>query len=92
MGIVALGACAGGAFFFVRHRKRKAIEEEHRREQAISSFGKSGTIKSESSAADSRLDPTVMYRRQSDGSIADEMDFTRRVLKVGRTAMLTLIL
>lgn len=81
VGIVAIAAIAGGAFFYVRHRKRKAIEADHQRQQTINSF-QSGTIKSERSGTDSRLDPAIQYRRQSDGSIADETDFSRRVLKV----------
>lgn len=91
IGVLVICALVGGGIFFIRHRKRKAVEEEYRRNQAISSFvtgdkphGKSG------SASDQRLDPSLHHRRQSDGSIADEMDFSRRILQVSHYCTLSL--
>ncbi|KKY26893.1 putative wsc domain containing protein [Phaeomoniella chlamydospora] len=81
VGIVAIAAIAGGVFFYMRHKKRKAIEQDFQRQQSMNQFT-SGTVKSERSTTDSRLDPAIQYRRQSDGSIADDTDFSRRVLKV----------
>ncbi|KAH9905732.1 hypothetical protein F4778DRAFT_677275 [Xylariomycetidae sp. FL2044] len=85
VGVVAIAGIAGGAFFFVRRRRNAEIEEEHRRNAAVNAFisgggkppGSSGGL----SMADSRLDP-VMNRRMSDGSIADNQDYSRRILRV----------
>ncbi|KAH7382885.1 WSC domain-containing protein [Cadophora sp. MPI-SDFR-AT-0126] len=87
VGVVAIAAIAGGAFLFIRNRKRKAIEEEYKRNAAVSSFIAGGKPPSSSGGAssfnDMRLDPAVMaQRRMSDGSIADNQDYSRRILKV----------
>jgi cell wall integrity and stress response component len=84
VGVVVLFALIGGGIFFIRHRKRKAVEEEYRRNQAINSFVTSDKPASKGgSISDQRLDPSILHhRRQSDGSIADEMDFSRRILQV----------
>ncbi|KAM0805733.1 hypothetical protein BDR22DRAFT_884700 [Usnea florida] len=82
VGIVALSAIAGGILFFLRNRKRRAVEEEYRR-NLVSGFGAKPPTSSAGSMSDSRLEPSVMMqRRQSDGSIADNQDYTRRILKV----------
>ncbi|POS83042.1 hypothetical protein EPUL_006076, partial [Erysiphe pulchra] len=80
VGLLAFAAIAGGLVLYLRNQKRRAIEEEHRQAAAVNSFidgGKySGTI------PDTRLDPTVIAsRRMSDGSIADNQDYSRRILK-----------
>jgi cell wall integrity and stress response component len=84
VGIIAISAIVGGIYFFLRQRKRRAVEEEFRRNAAVNSFV-GGKAKSEvSSTNDQRLDPSVIFaRRQSIGSIADERDFSRRILQVG---------
>ena len=84
VGAIVLCALLGGGFFFIRHRNRKAVEEEYRRNQAINSFVTSDKPHSKGgSISDQRLDPSLVHhRRQSDGSIADEMDFSRRILQV----------
>lgn len=85
VGVVAITAMAGGAFLFMRARKRREIEEEHRRNAAVNSFVQGGKPQSSggSSFADTRLDQSVMaQRRMSDGSIADNQDYSRRILKV----------
>jgi cell wall integrity and stress response component len=64
------------------------VEEEYRRNAAVSSFiagnDKHPTHSSggASSFADLRLDPVMAQRRMSDGSIADNQDYSRRILKV----------
>ena len=85
VGIIGLCAILGAGFFFIRHRKRKAVEEEYRRNQAIDGFATGDKPQSKGgSMSDQRLDPSLVHhRRQSDGSIADEMDFSRRILQVG---------
>ena len=82
VGIVALSAIAGGIFFFLRNRKRRAVEEEYRRNVA-GGYGAKPPASSAGSVSDARLEPSVMMqRRQSDGSIADNQDYSRRILKV----------
>ena len=82
VGIVALSAIAGGIFFFLRNRKRRAVEEEYRRNVA-GDYGAKPPTSSAGSVSDARLEPSVMMqRRQSDGSIADNQDYSRRILKV----------
>lgn len=79
VGVVAACAIAGGLFFFLRNRKRRAIEEEFHRNST-------NTLATNSNMSDARLEPSVMMqRRQSDGSIADNRDYSRRILKVSWT-------
>ncbi|KAK2737245.1 hypothetical protein FQN57_000412 [Myotisia sp. PD_48] len=84
VGVVALAGIIGGVFFFMKYKKRREVVEEYRRNATISSFVSGGKGYSEGSAAsDARLDPSIMsQRRQSNGSIADDQDFSRRILKV----------
>lgn len=82
VGIVVLSAVAGGIIFFLRNRKRRAVEEEYHRNVAGGYDAKLPTS-SAGSVSDARLEPSVMMqRRQSDGSIADNQDYSRRILKV----------
>jgi len=85
VGVVAIAAAAGGLWFFMRRRRNTEIEEEHRRNAAVNAFisgskppGSSGSI----SMTDSRLDPVMAHRRLSDGSIADNEDYSRKILRV----------
>ncbi|KIW76532.1 hypothetical protein Z517_11278 [Fonsecaea pedrosoi CBS 271.37] len=81
VGVVGLSAIIGGVLLFLRRRRNREIEEEHRRNAAVNSFVSSG--KSDKSSTDQRLDPSIYsHRRQSIGSIADERDFSRRILQV----------
>lgn len=87
VGVVVIAAAAGGIFLYLRHRRRRAVEEEYRRNAAVSSFVNGGkqppSSAGGSSFTDIRLDPSVMaQRRMSDGSIADNQDYSRRILKV----------
>lgn len=86
--VVFAAAVAGGAFLFIRRRRNRQVEEEYRRNAAVSEFAAGGKTHnsdnaSYSSFSDNRLDPSVMaQRRMSDGSIADNQDYSRRILKV----------
>ena len=81
--VVAVLVIVGGLFFFMRHRKNTAIENERRRHQMMTNLVAGEKPGSSYSMADSRLDQGVMFqRRQSDGSIADNEDYSRRILKV----------
>ena len=58
------------------------MEEEYRRNVA-GGYGAKPPTSSAGSVSDARLEPSVMMqRRQSDGSIADNQDYSRRILKV----------
>jgi len=80
VGVIALAAIAGGVLLYLRRKRNRNIEEEHRRNAAVSSIIGSKSDKS----PDARLDPSIFSRdpRQSIGSIADERDFSRRILQV----------
>ena len=89
-GLVILGAAFGGLFWYLKKKRNQEIEEEHRRNAAVSAFingsnpsdSSDGTI----SMTDSRLDPVMAQRRLSDGSIADNQDYSRKILRVRLTS------
>lgn len=82
VGVVVLAAVVAGVILFLRHKRRRDLEEEHRRRDAVNSFVGGKLHTSNSSMTDSRLDPEFMNRRASNGSIADNEDYSRRILKV----------
>ena len=82
VGVIAVAAIVGGMILFLKRRRNKAIEGEHRRNAAVSSFV-NGSKSETSSTTDARLDPKAFSNRpQSIGSIADERDFSRKILQV----------
>ena len=84
VGVIVLCALAGGLFYFLRNRKRRAAEEQYKSNDANPfETEENRPPPSSCSMSDSRLEPSVMMqRRQSDGSIADNHDYSRRILKV----------
>lgn len=85
VGVVVILALVGGGFFFMRRRRNQSIEEEHRRNAAVNSFIAGAKPPSSSgglSMTDSRMDPGLATRRMSDGSIADNHDYSRKILRV----------
>ena len=85
VGVLAIAAIVGGLILFMKQRRRKAVEEEYRQNAATAEFLRQKSGKSETgSTTDNRLDQTATFthRRQSIGSIADENDFSRRILQV----------
>jgi cell wall integrity and stress response component len=89
VGVVAIAAIIGGVWFFLRRRRQQQAEDDYRRNAAnVNSFVNGGKT-SASSMNDSRLDPSFVDRRQSNGSIADNEDYSRRILKVCFTIGLT---
>ncbi|CAD6451482.1 d3a998fd-2dce-4e0b-a0ca-bbd7b38cde67 [Sclerotinia trifoliorum] len=84
VGVLVAAAIAGGIFIVMRNKKRREVEEEYRRNAAVNNFVTGGKVpvSSGGSFTDTRLDPTLANRRMSDGSIADNQDYSRRILKV----------
>lgn len=84
-GIVVVAGVCFGLWFYMRRKRNNEIEEEYRRNAAVNAFisgskppSSSGSI----SMTDSRLDPVMAHRRMSDGSIADNEDYSRKILRV----------
>lgn len=80
--VVAIAAAAVGVWMYMKKKKNREIEEEHRRNAAVNSFMSKGPSSSNTSITDARLDPVMAQRRMSDGSIADNQDYSRRILRV----------
>jgi len=75
VGVLVAIAIGVGAFLYIRKQRRQKVEEEYRRSLAVREYQKKPE-------ADLRLDPVMLQRRMSDGSIADNQDYSRRILKV----------
>ncbi|KAH9880049.1 hypothetical protein J1614_002074 [Plenodomus biglobosus] len=84
VGVIGLAGVCFGVWFLLRRRRQKQAEEDYRRNAAnVNAFVNGGKLHtSNSSMNDSRLDPSFVDRRQSNGSIADNEDYSRRILKV----------
>ncbi|KAI5361373.1 Putative carbohydrate-binding WSC [Septoria linicola] len=87
VGVVALAAAIGGLFFWMRHKKRKEAEEEYKQRTAVSDFMRGANERKPPSTgyshmSDTRLDPESGARRNSVGSLADNQDYSRRILRV----------
>ncbi|KAF2429499.1 hypothetical protein EJ08DRAFT_273234 [Tothia fuscella] len=83
VGIIAIAGLVLGVWFFLRHKRRRDAEEEYKRQAAVNQFVTGGkSHHSNSSMNDSRLEPDILQRRESNGSIADNQDYSRRILKV----------
>lgn len=79
--ILVVAGIAGGIFFYKKKKRNQEMEDDHRRNVAINSFVNGSRVPS-SSGTDSRLDPVMAQRRMSDGSIADNQDYSRKILRV----------
>lgn len=80
VGVCGAAAIAGGAFFYYRSKKQK---EENGFHGATGGYGHD----SQPPMSDSRFDGNFMaQRRQSNGSIDDDHDFSRRILQVSVVA------
>lgn len=86
VGVLAVAAIAAGLFFFMRHRRKQQADVERKSEAATFAAAAAPPripATRKSSGPDSRIDPDAMaQRRLSDGSIADNEDYSRRILKV----------
>lgn len=87
VGVIALIAICVGIFLFLRHKRRKEAEDEYKRSTAVNDFMRQKPPQTaQSNMSDSRLDPeAMMARRTSIGSIADNQDYSRRILRVSCT-------
>jgi cell wall integrity and stress response component len=86
VGVVAAGAIIAGLIFWIRHKKKQEEDDSYKKTQ-VSSFMNGGReLKPPPTAysqmSDSRLDPEAGGRRNSSGSIADDQDYSRRILRV----------
>ncbi|KKK13761.1 hypothetical protein P175DRAFT_0535113 [Aspergillus ochraceoroseus IBT 24754] len=80
VGVVGLCAMIGAGFFLWRFKTRHPADQRFRDVNNAESFGKP---MSQDSMSDSRFDGDFMaQRRQSNGSIDDDRDFSRRILQV----------
>jgi cell wall integrity and stress response component len=91
VGVVAIVGIIAGVLFFLRYKRRRDAEEEYKRQAAVNAFVNGGKgHNSTPSLNDSRLDPELLgHRRESTGTIADNQDYSRRILKVRRYTHLT---
>ena len=81
VGIVALAAIIGGSVYYVKRRNRESQSNGHRRNTSLNAFTPGAGIRRQ--VSDSRLDPAMVEKRRSGGSVfADNVDYSRRILKV----------
>lgn len=80
IGVVGFAAIVGAGFFLWRFKKRHPADQRIREMGNVEQFGKP---MSRDSMSDFRFDGDYMaQRRQSNGSIDDDRDFSRRILQV----------
>lgn len=83
VGVLAIAGIGIGMFLLMKKRRREKVEEEYRKSAAAREF-------SRKPEQDHRLDPVMIQRRDSVGSIADNQDYSRRILKVSVPPILKL--
>ncbi|KAH9829791.1 cell wall integrity and stress response component 1-like [Teratosphaeria destructans] len=81
VGVMAAAAIIAAIFFWIRHKKKQEADAGYRPGQDY----KGGELRPPPTAysqmSDARLDPEA-GRRNSSGSIADDQDYSRRILRV----------
>ena len=82
--ILILAAIGGGAFFYVRRRQRT----EYHKQYEGSNFGSSPGSLNRPFGVDQRLEPGMVQKRESVGSLADEQDYSRKILRVAPNSRL----
>nr|OQO16712.1 hypothetical protein B0A51_14971 [Rachicladosporium sp. CCFEE 5018] len=89
VGVIAIAAICIGAFLLMRRRQRRQAEDEYKRAMQVNAFmGRSGNEgkapgTAYSNMSDQRLDAEAAAgRRNSSGSIADNQDYSRKILRV----------
>jgi cell wall integrity and stress response component len=68
---------AAGAFFVMRRRRRRVYQKQYEGSNFGSSPGTLGPY-----GTDQRLEPGMVQKRVSVGSLADEQDYSRKILRV----------
>jgi cell wall integrity and stress response component len=77
IGILALIAIGAAITFFVRRRR-----DEYQRQYDPSNLGSSPGSLNRPFGTDQRLEPQMLQKRESVGSLADENDYSRKILRV----------
>jgi len=77
IGVLALIGIGAAAFFFIRRRRR----DDYQKQYEGSGFGSSPGSLNRPFGTDQRLEPQ-MLKRESVGSLADEHDYSRKILRV----------
>ena len=80
VGVVLLAALAGGAFVFFRRKQQRDMQEFKRQNDVAAFTGAASNDRPQMWAPDTRLD--TAGNRNSNGSIADNADYSRRILQV----------
>lgn len=81
VGIVVLAAIIGGSVYYVQRKNRESHFNGHRRNTSLNAFTPGAGMRRQ--VSDSRLDPAMVEKRRSGGSVfADNVDYSRRILKV----------
>jgi cell wall integrity and stress response component len=75
--VLLIVAGAAGAFFYMRRRRQEAY---HKYEG--SNFGSSPGSLNRPFGVDQRLEPGMVQKRESAGSLSDEQDYSRKILRV----------
>jgi len=78
IGILALIAIGAAVFFVVRRRRR----DEYQRQYDPSNLSSSPGSLNRPFGTDQRLEPQMLQKRESVGSLADENDYSRKILRV----------
>jgi len=79
--ILVLAGIGAGAFFYVRRRRKT----EYQKQYEGSSYGSSPGSQNRPFGVDQRLEPGMVQKRESVGSLADEQDYSRKILRVPST-------
>jgi cell wall integrity and stress response component len=77
IGVLALIGIGAAAFFIIRRRRR----DDYQKQYEGSGFGSSPGSLNRPFGTDQRLEPQ-MLKRESVGSLADENDYSRKILRV----------
>lgn len=87
VGVLAIAGLVAGLFFWMRQKKRKEAESEYAKRTQVSDFMRGAHERKPPSTgyshmSDTRLDPEAGAHRNSVGSLADNQDYSRRILRV----------